>query len=106
MKENTRQKTGLILGPVFFIIILLFGPEDLSWEATVVAAGTAWIAIWWLSEAIPISATALLPIVLFPAFGAISVSDVTAQYGNQIVFLMIGAFFIAIAMEKWDLHLR
>jgi sodium-dependent dicarboxylate transporter 2/3/5 len=106
MKIDARQRIGLILGPVIFVLIILYGPDDLCWEATVVAAATAWIAIWWLSEAIPIYATALLPIVLFPLFGVMKVGDVTAQYGNQIVFLMIGAFFIAIAMEKWDLHLR
>jgi len=61
------------------------------------------MAVWWISEAIPISATALLPIVVLPAFGAMKVGDVTAQYGHHIVFLMLGGFFIAIAMEKWDL---
>lgn len=106
MKQGIRQRSGLVLGPLLFILILLTEPESLSPEATVVAGVTIWMAVWWISEAIPISATALLPIVVFPAFGAMKVGDVTAQYGHHIVFLMLGGFFIAIAMEKWDLHKR
>ncbi len=106
MKQGIRQRSGLVLGPLFFILILFTEPESLSPAATVVAGVTIWMAVWWISEAIPISATALLPIVVFPAFGAMEVGDVTAQYGHHIVFLMLGGFFIAIAMEKWDLHKR
>lgn len=106
MKQGIRQRSGLVLGPLFFILILFTGLESLSPAATVVAGVTIWMAVWWISEAIPISATALLPIVVFPAFGAMKVGDVTAQYGHHIVFLMLGGFFIAIAMEKWDLHKR
>ncbi len=106
MKQGIRQRSGLVLGPLFFILTLLTEPESLSPAATVVAGVTIWMAVWWISEAIPISATALLPIVVLPAFGAMKVGDVTAQYGHHIVFLMLGGFFIAIAMEKWDLHKR
>ncbi len=106
MKQGIRQRSGLVLGPLLFILILFTGLESLSPAATVVAGVTIWMAVWWISEAIPISATALLPIVVFPAFGAMKVGDVTAQYGHHIVFLMLGGFFIAIAMEKWDLHKR
>ena len=106
MKQGIRQRSGLVLGPLLFILILFTGPENLPPAATIVAGVTIWMAVWWISEAIPISATALLPIVLFPAFGAMKVGDVTAQYGHHIVFLMLGGFFIAIAMEKWDLHKR
>jgi sodium-dependent dicarboxylate transporter 2/3/5 len=106
VKQGIRQSSGLVLGPFLFILILFTGPETLSPVATVVAGVTIWMAVWWISEVIPISATALLPIVVFPAFGAMKVGDVTAQYGHHIVFLMLGGFFIAIAMEKWDLHKR
>lgn len=102
----SRQKAGLVLGPILFLLILSSNPEGMTYEARVVAASTAWIACWWLTEPMPIPATSLLPIVLFPLLGALDVSRVTAEYGNQIIFLLIGGFFIAIAMEKWNLHIR
>ncbi len=102
----SRQKAGLVLGPLLFFLILLSDIEGLSWEAKSIAASTMWIACWWLTEAIPIPATSLLPIILFPLLGALEVGKVTAEYGNQIIFLLIGGFFIAIAMEKWRLHVR
>lgn len=101
------QKAGLILGPLLFAFILFFSnPQGLSWEGKAVAASTAWIASWWLTEAVPIPATSLLPIILFPLLGVAEAGKVTAEYGNQIIFLLIGGFFIAIAMEKWRLHTR
>ena len=102
----SRQKAGLVLGHVLFLLILLSEIDGLSWQAKAVAASTVWIACWWLTEAIPIPATSLLPIILFPLLGALEVAKVTAEYGNQIIFLLIGGFFIAIAMEKWRLHVR
>ena len=102
----SRQIAGMALGPLLFILIIFSDLEGMSWEAKAVAAGTAWIACWWLTEAIPIPATSLLPIILFPLLGAIEVGKVTAEYGNQIIFLLIGGFFIAITMEKWRLHIR
>ncbi len=102
----SRKKIGLVLGPILFLLILLTDIEGLSWNAKVIAASTAWIACWWLTEAIPIPITSLLPIILFPLLGAVDVGKVTAEYGNQIIFLLIGGFLIAIAMEKWRLHIR
>ncbi|MCZ7396910.1 MAG: SLC13 family permease, partial [Candidatus Methanoperedens sp.] len=102
----SRQNAGLALGPLLFLLIIFLDIEGLSWEAKSIAASTAWIACWWLTEAIPIPATSLLPIILFPLLGALEVGKVTAEYGNQIIFLLIGGFFIAIAMEKWRLHVR
>jgi len=102
----SRQKAGLLIGPALFLFILLSDVKGLSWEAKSIAASTAWIACWWLTEAVPIPATSLLPIILFPLLGALEVGKVTAEYGNQIIFLLIGGFFIAIAMEKWRLHVR
>lgn len=102
----SRKNIGLVLGPILFLLILLTDIEGLSWNAKVIAASTAWIACWWLTEAIPIPITSLLPIILFPLLGAVEVGKVTAEYGNQIIFLLIGGFLIAIAMEKWRLHVR
>ncbi len=102
-----RQRIGLFLGPLLFILALIMPtPEGMSPDAQRILAGTIWMAAWWITEAIPIPVTSLLPIVLFPITGAMSVGQVTAPYANSNVFLFLGGFMIAICMEKWNLHRR
>ncbi|WP_257832785.1 SLC13 family permease [Salipaludibacillus agaradhaerens] len=104
---STKQLVGLILGPLlFFLVLLFFQPEGLSFEARGVLAVTVWIATWWITEAIPIPVTSLLPIILFPLVTTIGVDEVTPNYGNDIVFLFLGGFIIALALERWNLHKR
>ncbi len=104
---SMRQKIGLFAAPIAFIIILLLPiPEGMKPEAMSVAAITALMAILWISEAIPMPATALLPIVLFPLLGVMKSSAATAPYANQLIYLFMGGFFIAVTMEKWNLHRR
>jgi sodium-dependent dicarboxylate transporter 2/3/5 len=104
---SRRQKVGLVLGPLLFAAIMLVPtPEGLSPGGQAVGATTAWIAAWWIGEAIPIPATSLLPIVLFPLTGALDVDATTAPYANDLIFLFMGGFFIAMAMQRWDLHRR
>ncbi|KKK38977.1 anion transporter [Mesobacillus campisalis] len=101
------QLIGLLLGPLLFALTLLFfHPDNLSMEGKYALAITLWVATWWITEAIPIPVTSLLPIVLFPLTGTMEGSAVVSSYGNDIIFLFLGGFFIATAMEKWDLHRR
>ncbi len=101
------SKLGFYLGILFFLIILFFpAPEGLSDSAWKTAAVAILMATWWIGEAIPIYVTALVPIVLFPILGIASIGDTTAPYANPLIFLFMGGFIIAIAMQNWNLHKR
>ncbi|WP_306371010.1 DASS family sodium-coupled anion symporter [Nocardiopsis sp. CC223A] len=116
----TRSRViGLIAGPLVGLIVYLLMPdmplplaegEDeavVSANGRTVAAITAFIAIWWATEAIPIPATSLLPLVLFPVMlDGTPIKDVSSSYGSDIIFLFMGGFMLALAMQKWNLHKR
>ena len=104
---NTRQKTGLVCGPLLFLVVLLLPvPEGMSPEALRVAAVALLMACFWMAETLPIPITAVLPIFMFPLLRVMPTAEVTASYGDQILFLFMGGFIIAIAMQKWNLHRR
>ncbi|EGQ26286.1 DASS family divalent anion:sodium (Na+) symporter [Sporosarcina newyorkensis 2681] len=104
---SKSQFAGLIIGPILFLLIsFLVTPPDMSREATTVLAVVAWIASWWVTEAIPIPLTSLLPLVLFPLLGVMGTGEVSASYGDPLIFLFVGSFMIALTMEKWNLHRR
>ncbi|WP_078592782.1 SLC13 family permease [Evansella clarkii] len=104
---KTPQLIGLFLGPLLFILTLMFfTPEGLTPEGRAILASTLWIAVWWITEAIPIPATSLLPVILFPLTGGLNIGETTSAYGSDTIFLFMGGFMIALAMEKWNLHKR
>ncbi|MEZ0494297.1 DASS family sodium-coupled anion symporter [Kineococcus sp. TBRC 1896] len=103
-----REWIGLVLGPTVgaLLYFLLPASPGLTPEGRTTAALVASIAVWWMTEALPLSATALVPIVVFPLAGVLELGDVTAAYGNPTIFLFLGGFAIALAMQKWNLHSR
>ncbi|MFP4648217.1 MAG: SLC13 family permease [Halorhodospira sp.] len=105
--ESYRQRIGLFLGPLVAIGgYLIDAPGGLSQDEWSVALVAILMAIWWISEALPLAATALVPIVAFPLLGVLPVGDVTEAYGNDLIYLFLGGFFIAVTMQRWELHRR
>lgn len=100
------KKIGLFLGPILFLIVSQLKLAALTPEAVYVIALAIWMVSWWITEAVSISVTALLPLVVFPLAGIMSVNDVGANYGSSIVFLFFGGFVLALALEKVNLHRR
>ncbi|MEL6558005.1 MAG: DASS family sodium-coupled anion symporter [Bacteroidota bacterium] len=96
----------IILGPLVCLCLNLIDVQLISQEADQVISVAAWMVIWWITEPVSISVTALLPIVLFPFLGIMPLKEVTANYGSSIIFLFFGGFILALAMEKVNLHKR
>jgi sodium-dependent dicarboxylate transporter 2/3/5 len=106
-QDSRHQQIGLYAGPAIFLLILVLPqPEGLSIGGQRMAAIGALMAAWWITEAVHIAVTALLPIALFPIMGIMSSAEVAPNYANHIIFLFMGGFIIALAMEKWNLHRR
>ncbi|NNK74342.1 MAG: DASS family sodium-coupled anion symporter [Flavobacteriaceae bacterium] len=100
------KRIGLILGPLAFALVLLLPSELISAQGDKVIAVAFWMVIWWITETVSISVTALLPLILFPLLKVLPIADVGANYGSPIVFLFFGGFVLALALEKVNLHKR
>ena len=104
---RSAQRIGLIAGAAAFAAMLLLPPPSgLSVEGWRTAAVAVLMAVWWMTEAIPIPATAILPLGLFPALGVLNAEDASTPYANELIFLFMGGFLLAVTMEKWGLHKR
>lgn len=107
MSTLSLNRIGLFLGPLAFITILLLpAPEGMSIEAWRVLAVAALMLIWWISEGVPIPVTSLVPMVALPLLGVQEMTTAAAPYASPIVFLFMGGFMLALALEKWQLHRR
>ena len=104
MDPDRWRRSGLWLGPLVATVILLIPTDEtMAFRAAAVAA---LMAIWWITEAVPLAATALVPLVLFPILGVLRMADAAAPYANPVVFLFLGGFLLALAMQRWGLHRR
>lgn len=107
-EKANYQYIGLFLGPVIFVLMMLFSTSQSTMPAVAwnVAAVALWMAVWWATEAIPVAATAFMPIIAFPFLSISSVAETTSAYANPIIYLFLGAFILALAVERWNLHKR
>ena len=105
--RRKRQWVGLAVGLLLAVLVYAVMPADVDHAARLTAATAVLMGIWWMTEAIPIPATALLPLLIFPVLvDDVDINDVGASYGNNIIFLFMGGFLLALAMQRWNLHRR
>lgn len=100
------KKIGLILGPILCLTVYNLPVELLNPEADPIIAIALWMITWWVTEAVSLSVTALIPLTVFPLLGIMDMKTVAANYGSPIVFLFFGGFVMALALEKVGLHKR
>jgi len=110
VEKNTatsrKPLLAMLAGPALFVLVLFLDPFSLGPSANKVLAVAVWMITWWITEAIPMPAVALMPLVLFPLFGIAKISEAALPYANEVVFLFMGGFMIGLGIEKWNLHRR
>jgi sodium-dependent dicarboxylate transporter 2/3/5 len=112
LRRADISRVGLLLGPALAIALALALPEasdapgGLTPAGRATAAVAAWMATWWLTEAVPLAVTALLPVVLFPLLGIAPIRDTTAPYANPLIFLFLGGFLLGLGIQRFGLHRR
>ena len=107
-RHVTHQRVGLVLGPIVFMLMLYFSEQQMFMNA--VAWRTAALGLlmvtWWATEAIPVAATALLPLIFLDPLGISAIEEAAATYSHPIIYLFLGAFILALAIQRWNLHQR
>jgi solute carrier family 13 (sodium-dependent dicarboxylate transporter), member 2/3/5 len=107
LSRRSLQWAGLAAGPIAAWLVYVSLPTDeLTDAGRATAAVAAWMAVWWLTEAVEIPVTALLPVLLFPLVGATTIREATAPYANELIFLFLGGFVLALSMQRWGLDER
>ncbi|MEO1046358.1 MAG: DASS family sodium-coupled anion symporter [Pseudomonadota bacterium] len=105
--RNRAETIGLIAGPVAMLLTLVLAPPaDMSAGAWAMAGLTVWMATWWMTQAVPLTATALLPFLVMPLTGVMDVNTAASKYYSPILFLILGGAFLALAIERTGLHRR
>lgn len=107
MNASLQRVLSIAAGPGLFLVLLASIPASgLSKEISSVIALGAWMLTWWILEPIPIAITSLLPLIILPALGISSMSETAQPYGDPVIFLFMGGFILALALEKYHLHQR
>ena len=102
-----KNYISFLIVPLISVIILLFFPLDPdNPKVTYTFCIALLMATWWITEIVPLAVTSLLPVALFPLFGVMDSKDVSAAYFNDVIFLFMGGFMVALAMQRWQLHKR
>ncbi len=106
LERLTAAAVGRVLGPAFCVVMLVVPTGELQGAAKQVVAVVLWMAVWWVTEAAPLAVTSMLPLVLFPLLNVRGVRDVAPNYSNHMIFLFLGGFILALAVERSGLHRR
>ncbi len=102
-----RSTLALLAGPLAFVLLAITPvSSDMAPSARLALGVTAWMAIWWISEVVHVTVTALLPLVLFPLCGIMPLKKVSAEFGSEVIFLFLSGLLFGQAIERWNLHVR
>jgi len=104
--SGTIERIGLAVGPAIFLLVFLTPIFDLAMPAKIVLGAALWMAVWWITGAVPLYVTAFLPLIIFPSAQIVPFGQVTINYADRLVFLLLGGLILAKAIEKSGLHER